>query len=318
MELGFCVVLIGLMFSCLYPHSVFASAVRYRGLYPTRLLKPLRSPAGKCFLFASTSSGRIACLKQRALPSAKRALSPLRPTTQQHVAFDLQQSTAYIPARRTQEASSTAQLAEDFVLPPPVYPINPNFDAACVYEARNDIQPASRHLSRQYYKMLHHYEDSRRVMFGLNKTMECPGVPLSGPAATMHSSLYSDMGGVEKFASLEPQFSPPTALREDNIGVLAHKPIALYISPYCPYCHKVMKMLDSDDYKSYAGDKLQIFYTKDRATYQPTADAERLVEKSGGKMTVPVMELEGKYLVYESDNIVRLLSEYYNSLSDGP
>jgi glutaredoxin 3 len=69
--------------------------------------------------------------------------------------------------------------------------------------------------------------------------------------------------------------------------------LVLYYSPWCPYCQKVIRFMESNDIQ------IEMRPTSD-------SDAKETLMQVGGKNQVPCLFIEGKPL-YESDDIIEYL-----------
>jgi glutathione S-transferase len=76
--------------------------------------------------------------------------------------------------------------------------------------------------------------------------------------------------------------------------------LCLYVTTYCPYCHKVQTHLDE------AGIPYEIRNVQENAAWR-----EEML-KLGGKMQVPFMlDTERAVSMYESDDIIAYANEHY-------
>eukprot|EP00922_Rhytidocystis_sp_ex-Travisia-forbesii_P025284 GHVS01037113.1.p1 GENE.GHVS01037113.1~~GHVS01037113.1.p1 ORF type:complete len:276 (-),score=51.99 GHVS01037113.1:534-1361(-) len=99
---------------------------------------------------------------------------------------------------------------------------------------------------------------------------------------------------------------------EDALTAVKRNPIRLYISPCCPFCDKVMGLLHQNG-RLEKLEKYGMVLTPIRDIediYVVNIDGNRLIEKTGGKVQVPALELENRVMVYESVVIMKLLSTY--------
>eukprot|EP00922_Rhytidocystis_sp_ex-Travisia-forbesii_P068998 GHVS01102897.1.p1 GENE.GHVS01102897.1~~GHVS01102897.1.p1 ORF type:complete len:261 (+),score=55.96 GHVS01102897.1:65-847(+) len=99
---------------------------------------------------------------------------------------------------------------------------------------------------------------------------------------------------------------------EEALTEIKRNPIRLYISPCCPFCDKVMNFLREERrLEKLVGHGMKLTPIRDlEDIYVVNIDGNRLIEKTGGKVQVPALELENRVMVYESVVIMKLLSTY--------